>query len=70
MLDTMYLRTINCLQNTLIYINIFCKQTSAYLMEYSNNIQYTIQQTESIKTPVQEKLEDAKRVITQGPDEL
>ena len=30
MLDTMYLRTINCLQNTLIYINIFCKQTSAY----------------------------------------
>jgi hypothetical protein len=37
-------------------------------MEYSNNIQYTIQQTESIKTPVQEKLEDAKRVITQGPD--
>ena len=39
-------------------------------MDYSNNIQYTIQQTESIKTPVQEKLEDAKRVITQGPDEL
>ena len=30
MLDTMYLRTISCLQNTLIYINIVCKQTSAY----------------------------------------
>ena len=30
MLDTMYLRTISCLQNTLIYIIIVCKQTSAY----------------------------------------
>ena len=29
MLDTMYLRTISCLQNTLIYIIIVCKQTSA-----------------------------------------
>jgi hypothetical protein len=31
MLDTMYLRTISCLQNTLIYIYIIivCKQTSA-----------------------------------------
>jgi hypothetical protein len=29
MLDTMYLRTIICLQNTLIYIIIVCKQTSA-----------------------------------------
>jgi hypothetical protein len=28
-LDTMYLRTISCLQNTLIYIIIVCKQTSA-----------------------------------------
>jgi hypothetical protein len=29
MLDTMYLRTISCLQNTLIYIIIDGKQTSA-----------------------------------------
>jgi hypothetical protein len=29
MLDTMYLCTISCLQNTLIYIIIVCKQTSA-----------------------------------------
>jgi hypothetical protein len=29
MLNTMYLRTISCLQNTLIYIIIVCKQTSA-----------------------------------------
>ena len=28
MLDTMYLRTISCLQNTLIYIIIVCIQTS------------------------------------------
>ena len=28
MLDTMHLRTISCLQNTLIYIIIVCKQTS------------------------------------------
>ena len=30
MLDTMHPRTISCLQNTLIYIIIVCKQTSAY----------------------------------------
>ena len=30
MLDTMYLRTISCLQNTLIYIIIVCEQTSTY----------------------------------------
>ena len=29
MLDTMYLRTISCLQNTLIYIIIVCKQITA-----------------------------------------
>jgi hypothetical protein len=29
MLDTMYLRTVSCLQNTLIYIIIVCKQASA-----------------------------------------
>ena len=29
MLDTMYLPTISCLQNTLIYIIIVCIQTSA-----------------------------------------
>ena len=29
MLDTMYLRTNSCLHNTLIYIIIVCKQTSA-----------------------------------------
>ena len=29
MLDTMYLRTITCLQNTLIYKIIVCKQTYA-----------------------------------------
>ena len=29
MLDTMYLLIISCLQNTLIYIIIVCKQTSA-----------------------------------------
>ena len=32
MIDTMYLRTISCLQNALIYIIIVCKQTSAVFL--------------------------------------
>jgi hypothetical protein len=36
MLDTMYLRTISCLQNTLIYIIIVCKQTSVSSKIQSN----------------------------------